>query len=76
MKEIKEVKTEPILVNFDELDLEDKAIIDIELRISAISCAGLIEFGIDEIADYVSHITTQANLDLAVTQRNILSTFF
>ena len=76
MKKIKEVKQKPILVNFDELDLDDKAIIDIELRVSDISCAGLIELGIDEIADYVAPITTQANLDLAVTQRSILATFF
>jgi hypothetical protein len=73
MNDIKEkTETEP-LVDFNNLDVEDMAILDIELRLSAISCACLLEYGLDEIADYVAPITSQSNLDLAVTQRGILN---
>lgn len=60
------------LVDFENLDNEDKAIIDLELRLSAISAACVIEYGIDEIEDYMKPILSQANLNLAVTQRNIV----
>lgn len=73
MNDIKEKRETKPLVDFDNLDVEDMAILDIELRLSAVSCAGLIEYGVDEIADYVSSVNSQSNLDLAVTQRGILN---
>lgn len=73
MNDIKEKRETKPLVDFDNLDVEDMAILDIELRLSAVSCAGLIEYGVDEIADYVFSVNSQSNLDLAVTQRGILN---